>query len=45
VHYLARKKAKYKTSRKVVEGGVGLGQFEVLFRHQTVASGMKAGEK
>jgi hypothetical protein len=28
-------------SRKVVEGGVGLDQFEVLSRHKTVVSGKK----
>ena len=32
-------------SRKVVEGGVGLGQFEVLSRHKTIVSGTKEGEK
>lgn len=45
MHYLARKEAKDKTSRKVVEGGVGLGQFEVLSRHKTVVSGTKDVER
>jgi hypothetical protein len=28
-----------------VEGGVGLGQFEVFSQHKTVVSGTKEGEK
>jgi hypothetical protein len=42
---LTRKEAKDKTTGKFVEGGVGLGQCEVLSRHKTVASGTKVGEK